>query len=372
MVSLHTLRVKSLHDERRRLWSTAFSDKALRGYEQRLQKYQQKLIDHIILFNGQPINVIKWFNMYSFDFMGDLAFGKSFDLLENQDYGAIDLFKNAFHALSFGFPAWFLRLLTAVPGLTRDWWKFIDFCAHQIQQRLENPVATPDITSALSAPLNGKEPTRKEWDLLRGDSQLIVVAGSDTTATTLSTIIYELARNPRHIELLRQELASHVEPSGEVLNENIAKLEHLNGVINEALRLHPVVPTTIQRKTPPEGITIGDVFIPGDTTVICPQYVLGRSKDVYKNPSEFIPERWSTRPDLIIEKSAFAPFSTGPYGCIGRPLALLNIRTTIARLITTFDLSFAPGENGQRFENDAKDAFTIGFGDLMISFRKRS
>jgi tryprostatin B 6-hydroxylase len=62
----------------------------------------------------------------------------------------------------------------------------------------------------------------------------------------------------------------------------------------------------------------------------------------------------------------------GPYGCIGRPLALLNIRTTLARLVTTFDFSFAPGEDGRAFEDKARDRFTIGFGELMISFTKPS
>jgi len=67
------------------------------------------------------------------------------------------------------------------------------------------------------------------------------------------------------------------EPNGEILNEKIANLDHLNAVINETLRLHPPVPSMLQRKTPPEGINIDGEFIPGNTIVSCPQYVLGRS-----------------------------------------------------------------------------------------------
>lgn len=74
----------------------------------------------------------------------------------------------------------------------------------------------------------------------------------------------------------------HMDPSGEVFNDKIANLKHLNAVINETLRLHPPVPTALQRKTPPEGMAIDETFIPGNTTVICPQYVLGRSE--YLNP----------------------------------------------------------------------------------------
>ena len=128
------------------------------------------------------------------------------------------------------------------------------------------------------------------------------------------------------------------ESSGEVLNEKIANLDHLNAIINETLRLHPPVPTLLQRKTPPEGITVGGTHIPGNTIVSCPQYVLGRSESIccmalvylsksreiakylrfsltgdaaYDKPDAFIPERWYLYPEMIKDKSAFAPFSTG-------------------------------------------------------------
>jgi tryprostatin B 6-hydroxylase len=75
MVSLNTMRERKLHDERRRIWSTAFGDKALRGYEQRLCIYRNRLISHIVESNEEGVNVTKLFHLFSFDFMGDLAFG---------------------------------------------------------------------------------------------------------------------------------------------------------------------------------------------------------------------------------------------------------------------------------------------------------
>jgi len=54
-------------------------------------------------------------------------------------------------------------------------------------------------------------------------------------------------------------------------SEKLASLKHLNGVINEALRLYPVVPTGTYRKAPPQGILIGGTFIPGGTDVWTPQ-----------------------------------------------------------------------------------------------------
>ncbi|KAJ5334597.1 L-ornithine-N5-monooxygenase [Penicillium brevicompactum] len=368
-----TYRNKSLHDERRRIWSKAFGDPSIRSYEQRATVYQQKLMAHITGLKGKPVNITRLFHLFTFDVMGDFAFGKSFGLLDTQEFGITQLLRTALIPLGFSFPVWFLRVLVAIPGATKDWWKFMDFCAGRLKTRLDqqSSVKTADITSALSLPLAGKQPTKAEWDLLTGDAQLIVIAGSDTTASTLSAMIFELVKSPRHIEILRQEVAPYMQASGEVLNQDITHLEHLNAVINETLRLHPPVPTALQRKTPPEGITVGETYIPGNTTVICPQYVMGRSEEIYERASEFVPERWTTRPEMITENDVFVPFSSGPYGCIGKHLALSIIRTTISKIVTTFDLSLGPGEDGRRFERDAKESFVMSFGDLDICFEER-
>jgi tryprostatin B 6-hydroxylase len=71
------------------------------------------------------------------------------------------------------------------------------------------------------------------------------------------------------------------DPSGDVLNEKIVNLQHLNAVIQETLRLHPPVPSLIQRKTPPEGIVIDGTVIPGNMIISCPQYVIGRSESTH-------------------------------------------------------------------------------------------
>lgn len=155
-------------------------------------------------------------------------------------------------------------------------------------------------------------------------------------------------------------------------------------------RLNPPVPTALQRLTPPEGIMLGDVHIPGGTTVWCPQYAMMRSMSRpgsfarpkpllrqstdernYTQAETFIPERWYSRPELIRNKNAFFPFSIGPYGCIGKPLALLEIRTVVAKLITAYKFGFAPGEDGSKLMNESRDHFTLGLAPLHLQFSRR-
>ncbi|KAH8803373.1 putative cytochrome P450 [Xylogone sp. PMI_703] len=373
VVSMQTYRDKSQHDARRRVWSAAFGDNALRGYEQRIRHYRDKMIDQLASSTGKPVNITKLFNMYNFDVMGDLAFGRPFGMLEMSQYHwAIELLNDGTGFLAFMFPTWFFRFLTAIPLLARDWWRFVGFCGDMLTARMKETPDIPDIMSALLAPLKGQQPNKQDSQLLIGDAQLIIAAGSDTTSTTMASILYELLKHPEEIGKLRLELAPFVtDPTGFVLNEKIANLKHLNAVINEVLRLHPPVPTAIHRKTPKEGISIDGTYIPGDMNCWSSQYTLGRSEAIYSEPENFIPERWYQLPEMIKEKSAFAPFSTGPYGCIGKPLALMNIRTTIAQIVMSFDIKFALGEDGTSFEKDAIDHFMLSAGKLDLSFTKR-
>lgn len=63
--------------------------------------------------------------------------------------------------------------------------------------------------------------------------------------------------------------------------------------------------------------------------------------------------------------------TVGPYGCIGRPLALLELRTLIANLVMRFDISLAPGEDGRSLLDQTRDQFTTMSGNLLLVFNMR-
>lgn len=152
--------------------------------------------------------------------------------------------------------------------------------------------------------------------MLQGDARLIIVAGSDTTSATLTYLFYHLAKSPEQVERLRQELRPLT--TGDWSDKDIQHADHLNGAINEALRLHPPVPSGLYRLTPPGGMQVGDVYIPGGVTFYAPQYSMGRDEDIYTDANAFVPERWYSKPEMIKHPDAFAPFSMGPFGCIGK------------------------------------------------------
>ncbi|KAL4794206.1 cytochrome P450 [Aspergillus venezuelensis] len=384
--SLQLIRDPEEHRLRRRIWSGAFSDRLLRGYERRIKQYRAKLLSHIAdsAKAGIPVDIRKWFNMYSFDVMGDLSFGRGFGSLESgEEHWVMKLLMETQDYIGWFLPAWVFVIVMSVPGLTGDFWQFLDYCGGRLIERFKNDPEIPDISTSLFAPLKGRnldDLTPDDKHMLYGDARLIIIAGSDTTSGALSAIFYELARKPEEIIKLRAELdplfnsdneTEDSEDAHEFLNSKIARLDHLNGVINEALRMYPAVPAQLQRKTPPQGIEIGGTHIPGDTHVYCPLYVVHRSEQVYAHPNEFIPERWYGQPDLIKHKNAFAPFSLGPFNCIGRPLALMNLRATVAQLVMEFDVAFKQGDRGEAFVRDARDNFVYYAGGLELVFSKR-
>lgn len=91
----------------------------------------------------------------------------------------------------------------------------------------------------------------------------------------------------------------------------------------------------------------------------------------FVQPEEFIPERWYSRPELIKDLSGFAPFSIGPYNCIGRPLALLNLRATISRIVVDYDVKVAEGVRLEDFEEGLTEHFTLNPPVLKLCLTKR-
>jgi len=284
LCSMHTTRSKALHDKRRRVWAPAFSDKALRDYETKINVFNDKVMQRVAEFSGGPINVTKWFNLYSFDVMGRLAFGKDYGMLDSgEKHMALQLLSDGMQPLAYLLPIWLGRMLTAIPFLGAGILKFLKFCVDELSWRVEHAReadekgSTDIMTSLLKA---YKDVNRPEKDaLLQADARLIIVAGSDTTAAAFTYLFYHLACDPEQVKKLRDELRPLTQ--GDWSDTNVRHAPHLNGAINEALRLHPPVASGVSRLTPKEGLMIGETYIPGNVTFIMPPYVMGRGVSGY-------------------------------------------------------------------------------------------
>jgi cytochrome P450 len=197
-------------------------------------------------------------------------------------------------------------------------------------------------------PETGKGFTTPE---LWGESNLLIIAGSDTTSTALASAFFYLVHNPSALDKLSEEIRStflDVEEisSGPTLNS----CTYLRAVIDEAMRLSPPVGGILPREVLPGGLEIDGLFIPEGIIVGTPHYALHHNPTYYPDPFSFRPERWlvggspdNTQEAVELAQSAFCPFSTGPRGCIGKGLAYVELMTTLARVVYLYDLRLAEG-----------------------------
>ncbi|KAL5585544.1 hypothetical protein FOVSG1_014933 [Fusarium oxysporum f. sp. vasinfectum] len=354
-ISLHMSRDKNDHSRRRRAWDRAFSSKALRDYEPRVVKYTSQLLNRLEQSQATTIDIAKWFKFYSFDTMGDLAFGQSFNMLT----GGV---KHPFMALveshmaiagTFSQLIWMFPLFRALPFLGREDAIFQKWLGDQVQHQELNKPDLPNIFSWLLEDYKSKmNPKEQDWLNLQADMQLIAVAGSDTTSEEIDNL-FSSSSLPNHSKL--------------------SELTYLQACIDETLRLFPPVPSGLQRMTPPEGLRVGDIFIPGDTIVTVPSYTLYRDERYFTAPDDFVPERWTTNPEMVKDGSVFAPFSFGRYACMGKQLGLMEVGYATCIILHRFDICLA-GEGASSklaFLKGLEDHFTLDAPELQMLLTAR-
>ena len=85
-----------------------------------------------------------------------------------------------------------------------------------------------------------------------------------------------------------------------------------------------------------------------------------------------MPERWTVeRPDAVIDKRAYMPFSFGSYSCVGQKLAIMELRSVTANLVRMFEMGFAEGEDGEAMVKKTRDCFTTNVGKLDVRLTPR-
>ncbi|RBR21164.1 hypothetical protein FVER53590_10685 [Fusarium verticillioides] len=374
-VMLLSERRKKEHALRRKSWDRAFTTKALRDYEHRVLKYTKLLNDRIDEAKGEPFNIALWVNFYTFDIMGDLAFGKSFDMLESgvehnffTESHKTQGFMGAFRRL-----VWFFPLVSSIPIVNSSFLAFQAYIRNQVETRRKNKPAEPDVFSSILEDYDAMEkPTQQDFDNLCGDAHLIVIAGSDTTSSSTTCLLHNLVLHPDVLAKLQAEIDEYKNTHDEYDLVSLSKLQYLQACIDESLRLYPVVPSGVPRMTPPEGMQLDGVYIPGDTIIHSPSYTMYRDERCFEKPNEFIPERWTTKPDLIKDASAYAPFHTGRGVCAGKQLGLMEMRYVLMDILSRYDIAFTPGTNPQAFIDGLRDCYTLELPRLDMVFTPRT
>ncbi|KAF5610197.1 isotrichodermin C-15 hydroxylase (cytochrome P-450 monooxygenase CYP65A1) [Fusarium subglutinans] len=165
-------------------------------------------------------------------------------------------------------------------------------------------------------------------------SSTLIVAGSETTATCLTGIVYCLLSNRSCLVKLTDEVRSRFQSETEITGDATAELKYLPAVIEEGLRIFPPAPFGLPRISP--GAAIDGHYIPSGVVVSVDHWTTKHDGRYWKEPHSFIPERWIDENASDV-KQASQPFSLGPRSCLGINLAYLEMRIILAKMVYHFD-----------------------------------
>ena len=179
------------------------------------------------------------------------------------------------------------------------------------------------------------EPMRDEE--LLDELFTLLMAGHETTATSLAWVFWHLLPHPDVVEKLRAEIDG-VAGGGRLLPEHVAHLEYLDAVIKESARLSPVATNVIRRVQRPARI--GGRDLPAGINVSVSIYSIHHRADLWPDPERFDPERFvGARP----ASHTFFPFGGGVRRCIGAAFATYEMKVVLAKVLSRVELRVAPG-----------------------------
>jgi cytochrome P450 len=216
-----------------------------------------------------------------------------------------------------------------------------------------------------SLPESEKDSTR-----LAEEASVLLSAGTDSSANTLSAITFHLLSNPEILRKLRQELRTAIPDKAEREFPSFSKVEtlpYLSAVIQEGLRWYPAVSSRQQRVAPSEGLVYtnpgtGRTYnLPRGTTMAMNPVLLSRIPSLYPSPSEFRPERFIENPRL---RGYNFTFSRGTRVCLGMNLAYQEMYIILAGLFGRFD---GPGGgDGKKRVGETLELYETDRSDVEI------
>lgn len=165
----------------------------------------------------------------------------------------------------------------------------------------------------------------------------MITGGIDTTSNAGIFLLHELAKNPPVQELVFKQIMEVVGMHESPTTEQLQKLSLVRNCIKETLRLHP--PGPLQARETEEDIEVLGYHIPAKTVVFINFFSLGTDPRYFKDPLQFIPERWNHNSDYKINQFASLPFGFGPRMCYGRRIAELELFVLLIRILQRYSIS---------------------------------
>ncbi|KIM48379.1 hypothetical protein M413DRAFT_16317 [Hebeloma cylindrosporum] len=392
------------HKRHRRIMNPAFGGKETKAFVPLFSAYAAKLgnkwKDVLVASpkEGSVFNVSDWFSRATLDAMGVAAFDYQFDLLENANNElGIAYSKLLVGAFLYPSKAELLRQ-TLMPYLPKFLRSYIGTSApnHRLQYlRNAAKVATRvakdliysktealslgkgarDVMSLLVNANASEEPkTRMSEEEMIAQMRTLLLAGFETTATSLTWSVLELARHTAVQDKLRKEIRAkqrEIKARGdsEFTSSDFEAMPYLTAFLKESLRFYPTVFNAFREAavndvlplskpiTTRSGKVINEIPVPKGLKIIPSINGYNRHKSLFGQDSHiFDPERWLTpgrveKPVNVGVYGNLLTFAGGIRSCIGWRFAVLELQTFLVELVADFEFSLTPEAQRVRRES---------------------
>ncbi|KAH7203195.1 cytochrome P450 [Fusarium oxysporum] len=360
--NLFSMRDDDAHAKLRNKMAAGYSGKENESLERTIDEHIAKLINLLETKylstdkDYRPVDFAQKIQFFTLDVISDLAFGQAFGYMEQDD----DVFDFIKITKSY-FPV--TLIMANIPSLVSllhsklfsgalpkesdklGFGAFIGVANKKVAERFAPGAQShPDMLGSFIRHGLTQEQASRE-------SLLNVVAGSDTSATTIRLIMLSLLSNPIMYLKLRNEIDDAIKAgsiSSPITDAEARKLPYLQAVIQEGLRIKAPAAGPLFKQVPPQGDEIDGKFIPGGTQIGQSPFAVYHSKEIFgQDASLFSPERWINADPAKYEAMAEVVslvFSTGKYQCLGKPVAFIELNKIFVELLRRFDFCMARPE----------------------------
>jgi cytochrome P450 len=341
--SIVNTRDRAVHARKRKFLSSAFALKSIVGVDPIVHTVILKMINRFDAFATSPpkdvdgaprqgtIDLYRWVNFFTYDAIGEIAFGHSFKMLDTgsdlatAETGDGKQYKTHIIPTFHGSSAYDV-LVGIWPSLIHTLKKttfflqgnknggiFMDVCNFKVRERMRDgkPDGFRDFFENFVSDKRSEKEHGLEYSEILRESNIMIAAGNDTSATAITNVLFLLLQTPRTLQKLREELDPLVPEDGAFAYDDVKDLKYLKACLDEGMRRRPPVAMGLPREVPKGGATIAGHFVPEGTTVSAPAYTIQHDESIFEDPFEFKPERWleaeGEKKRRMME--AFIPFS---------------------------------------------------------------
>ncbi|KAF7517983.1 hypothetical protein G7054_g13621 [Neopestalotiopsis clavispora] len=370
------------HAANRRLYQNTYSMSSLINYEPHVNDCADLYCTRLneLAEARVPMNMGHWMQCYAFDVIGAITYSKRLGFLDQgldigNVIGALEGFLG--YATMTGVYAslhpYLLAIKKYMAGSKRTGRAYVEAFTQDCMDRhqadakvvtkdeeagsldataVDGKVTATDFLTKFFISHTKNPDTFTRYHIAAGCAQNMV-AGSDTTAISLSAIVYYLLKNPSCLQKLRNEIGE-LQNAGTISSNYITfkesqEMPYLQAVIKEALRMHPATGLPLERVVPEGGAVIGGKLFPENSIVGINSWVEHRNPVVWgEDADEFRPERWFTEDarKLASMNTHWIPFGLGARTCIGRHISMLEMSKLIPRLVRDYDFELAEELSG--------------------------